>query len=208
MIAAAICAALYSIKGGQHWRIRYAVEGFAGIKRDAENNIVGDLNFGQWLVHRFMDGKVLSSIGFGVLVAVSGAEYRGFVGGGPAYDLAIAAGAIAALGWLAGVAPKMGRIAGDIGGYRGNWDADQKPYPKKEGKAAAIEGWKAGLQRGVFMGAMLALTTGNLWFIIAGATFPACVFVGISIQQKITRKTLADWHWYEVIFGAVIGTAF
>lgn len=207
-----ICAMLYAIKGGQHGTYRRSInEKLTGAvyrrQEDSSWQMVAP-KLSSRIVDRLLDGKILSSIGFGLLVALHGAEYHGFINGGPSYDLAITAGAVAALGWLAGVAPKMGRIVGDIGGYRGNWNADQEQYIRSEARAAAINGWKAGVQRGVFMGAMLTLATDNLWFIVAGAAYPATVYLGVSIQQKITGKYAADWHWHELLFGAVIGLAF
>lgn len=132
------------------------------------------------LLDSILDGKILSSLGAWIIF-------------GPAVAIA----------WLAGVAPKMGRIVGNVGGYRGNWDADERP-----GAGDVREGWKLGIQRGVFMGAMLALATGNVWFIVAGSLFPATAWLGVSIEQYRTKRIVADWHWHEVIFGAAIGIPF
>lgn len=103
---------------------------------------------------------------------------------------------LAGLAWLVGVAPSMGEEAGAVGGYKGNW--------RPEG---ATWGWKRGLQRGVFLGAMLALALNDTLMIIAGASFPLCYFLGISIQQYRTGKIIADWHLAEWIYGAVVGVA-
>jgi len=122
--------------------------------------------------------------------------------------MALLAGPLVGAAWLAGVAPGMGRIVGNIGGYRGNWMADETPYPEELSGIYAAEGWKAGVQRGVFMGALLALATGNTAFIVLGALFPACAWLGVSVKQFTTGLRVVDWVWYEVIFGAVIGAGF
>lgn len=132
-----------------------------------------------------LDGKPLSAIGFACL-----------------------AGPLAGLGWLAGVSPRMGRAVGNIGGYRGNWDAEEKPYEGEEARAMAIEGWKAGVQRGVFLGACIALATGNVAFIAAGALFPVTAYLGVSLMQFIKKKVDVDWVFHEIILGAVLGVPF
>jgi hypothetical protein len=187
MLSPILCAILYAIKGGQHGRIKY-------IAKLRENKIFD----------RLLDGKVLSTIGFFLLFGI----YHSVLVGPAVYEFPFFAALIASVGWLAGISPKMGRILGQIGGYRGNWDANEQLYPANERKAQAIEGWKSGVQRGVFMGAMLALTTDNLWFIVAGLLFPVTAFVGVSIQQYINKSYAADWHIHEYLFGFVIGLAF
>jgi hypothetical protein len=166
MIETLVSAALYAVKGGQLGRV-------PGFNKLRESNVVADA---------VLDGKVLSSIGFGIL-----------------------AGPLAGLAWLAGVSPKMGRIVGKIGGYLGNWDSNEKPYQYGVSRAMAIEGWKEGVQRGVFLGACITLATGNLAFIVAGAMFPVTVWLGVSAMQAIKKKVDVDWVFHEILFGAVIG---
>jgi hypothetical protein len=91
----------------------------------------------------------------------------------------------------------------------GNWDENEQPYPlAKTAREKAIEGWKAGVQRGVFLGAMLALATGNVSFIVAGALFPVTAWIGVSIMQSVKNKLDVDWVLHEVLMGAVLGATY
>lgn len=109
-----------------------------------------------------LGGKLLSTIGFGVLCYFMGL---------PPWQ-AILCG----MGWLAGVSPSIGEDIDDL----------------RHGK------WLPAIMRGVWMGAMLAVTTWNPAFILSGATFPICYWLSDRIDPK-------DWKYGEYILGAVIG---
>lgn len=141
LIAIPACSVLMLIKGGQHGFLRNRVE----------NKIF----------HRVLDGKILSTAGFGLVCLF-------FV---PYWQAALGA-----IGWLTGVAPSIGE---DIAAQR-------------EGN------WRGTLQRGVFLGAMIALTLWNPAFILAGATFP--VWYGLCVKYN-----KGDWGPAEWAQGAVIG---
>lgn len=199
----AICAVLYSVKGGQHRKLRLYLEHKAGIEHYADGSVMGGMSIPQWLWHRFLDGKALSAFLFGILFLIVTSEHQG----GMVYTFTDGAWwrfPLAMTLWLAAVSPKMGRIAGMIGGYKGNWDRDEQPYDDPiESVMQAAEGWKQGLQRGVFIGAMMALLFWNPLPIIFGALFPATLWLGISIEQFRTKTVAASWIWHEFICGAV-----
>lgn len=140
----------------------------------------------------FLDGSYLSAFGFFLLCWAISA-------GNPFY---------AGLCWFVANVPSMGEQAGGIGGYKGNWDDDEKPYPDPaKRRKAAVTGWKTGLQRGVFTGALLCIGTGVIPFIYAGALFPVAYWIGISIEQWRTGQTVASWRWAEWIYGGALGAA-
>ena len=105
-----------------------------------------------------------------------------------------------ALAWLIGVAPSMGEEAGAVGTYKGGWG----PYVDNP-EFGRSYGVKKAIQRGVFTGAPLALVTGNIWFIAAGATFPIVYFCGMSLRELFTRNN--SWDWAELIYGGMLGLA-
>lgn len=202
IISIPICAILYAVKGGQHWRLRIAAERAAGISHDQDKHPIKPLTLWQRIVSRAMDGKVLSALGFGLLTVLVHAEYLGMMAGGPVYVLA-SGSAVAflagVLAWLVAVAPSMGEEAGAVGGYKGAWgeyvtDGFGRSY-----------GVKKAVQRGVFTGAVLALVFWHPAVLLAGATFPVAYFIGISIEQYRTKQAAASWHLAELIYGAAIG---
>jgi hypothetical protein len=113
--------------------------------------------------HRLLDGKIISTLGFGALCLAMGLL--------PWWQCAIAA-----LGWLGGVAPSIGE---DI-------------------QAAREGNWKPGFQRGAFLGSALALGMWNPFMILSGLAFPWCYLLG----EKINKH---DWKYGEYIYGGVIG---
>jgi len=186
-----ICGALYLIKGGQHRSFRLYLEHKAGIEHDASGHPIGGLSIPQWLVHRLMDGKSLSGMLFAVLYMIVASDY-GFV----PFLFAMAM-------WLAAVSPKMGRIVGKIGGFKGNWDENEQQYPSADDTdmKMMLEGWKDGIIRGVYMGACMAVLfddTSLIWF---GALYPATAFVGTSIEQWRSKIVAAPWVIHEGICG-------
>lgn len=134
----------------------------------------------------FLDGSRLSTIT--VLIVVS-------VLIDPLQGLAFA------LAWFIGNIASMGEEAGAIG------PPPRGPYI--ENGFGQRYGVLKGLQRGIYLGALLTLSTfvtePSPWFIVAGASFPVCYFAGQSLQWKIHKTT--SWAYAEPIYGAVIGIA-
>lgn len=82
------------------------------------------------------------------------------------------------IGWLSGVAPSIGE---DIEAQRnGNW--------------------RGTLQRGVFLGAMIALFLWSPVFIISGATMCLCLWISDRIDK--------NWWPMELLLGGAIGAGF
>jgi hypothetical protein len=194
-----VCAVLYSIKGGQHYKLRRYVEHKAGIEHYANGQPI-EMSIPQYIVHRIMDGKSLSALLFGVLALIVTSEYKGGMeysfheGAWWFYFAAVAA-------WLLAVSPKMGRVVGMIGGYKGNWDENEQPYTH-ESEDKMIEGWKSGFMRGVWIGAMMAILFWNPIMIITGALYPVTAWLGVSFEQWRTGLAAAPWQWHEPLCGA------
>lgn len=186
LIIGLICAALYSIKGGWHRKWRIYLEHKAGIEHNADGSVFGDLSIPQYVVHRMLDGKVLSTILYGLLI----------------WALPVAENPVlCALFWLLAVAPSIGEDVGAVGGYRGGWG----PYIERG--FGRMYGVKKCLQRGVFMGAVLGLPFWDMGFALAGAMLPVIAFIGISIEQRRTGIVNASWHLHEPMIGFVLGLA-
>jgi len=130
----------------------------------------------------YVSGKILSSIGFALLCLYATDSFFGLLGG---------------VGWWVGNKFSLGEIIGAIGGYKGNWRPEGKEW-----------GWKQGVQRGIFTGACIGVCLWNPAFILAGATFPVCVWLGVSLNQILIRKVQASWYLFEILWGAVLGAAF
>lgn len=125
-------------------------------------------------------------------------------------------GALFALAWFIGTIPSMGEEAGAIGTYRRHWGPylqwmpQAKSLLKLRGKEWFVRegvtfGWKKGAQRGVWMGASLALATQDTAFIWAGLAFPLCHFAGQSLYYAIHKDD--SWAYAEPLIGAVFGIA-
>lgn len=186
MIVSFIVAALYAIKGGWHGKWRIYLEHKAGIEHNADGSVFGDMSIPQYFVHSLLDGKVLSTVLYGLLIwALPVAENP----------------ALCALFWLLAVAPSMGEEVSAVGGYKGGWG----PYIEKE--FGRMYGVKKCLQRGVFMGAVLGLPFWDMGFVLAGALMPVIAFIGISIEQRRTGIVNASWHLHEPMIGFVLGLA-
>lgn len=156
MIEIIAVSLLMRIKGGGHGFIRNKTKG---------------------LLHKALDGKILSTLGFFILCL---------------FHYGFGVSILAAIAWLAGVAPSIGEQIGAVGGYKRAW--------RPEGM---LWGWKSGMMRGTYQGALLALATGNTMFIIAGALFPLAYFIGVSLKQLIHDRD--DWDYGEWIYGAILG---
>lgn len=135
------------------------------------------------------DGTQLSSILAGLYVGYCTDPIQGILFG---------------LAWWVGVMVSMGEEAGSIGHYKGWWGG----Y-KTRGFDRSY-GIKKSIQRGIFLGSLLTIATNETLFIIAGATFPVCYFLGSSLHLLIEGKksTYKDsWALAEPLYGAVIGIA-
>lgn len=186
LILGLICASLYSIKGGWHKPWRIYLEHKAGIEHDADGQVFGDMSIPQFIVHSLLDGKVASTILYGLLI----------------WALPVSANPVfCALFWLLAVSPSMGEDVGAVGGYRGGWG----PYIDKG--FGRMYGVKKCLQRGVFMGFVLGLPFWDIGFGLAGALLPIIAFISISIEQYRTGIVKASWHLHEPLIGFALGLA-
>ena len=97
----------------------------------------------------------------------------------------------------------MGEEAGAVGDYTGGWgDYLTAVNPDGSPSFGRSYGVKKALQWGLAWGGLLALASGFVWFVLAGALFPVCYFVGSSIAAFRGQK---GWAYAEPIFGAVMG---
>ncbi len=135
----------------------------------------------------FLDGTQLSSFIAGIWAGVFIDPLTGFLFG---------------IAWWVGNMASLGEEVGAIGRLGKSWG----PYLDWLGKDGVEYGWKKGLQRGIYLGAMLALATGNTALIVAGAALPPVYWVGQTLHWKI--KNTDSWAWAEPIYGALIGAAF
>jgi len=175
-------AAAMRLKGGGHAQIRRWAAKKLGIKFDEKHNVIGEPNFWQAGYLAVTDGSILSAFAVGFMAW---------------HDFGFWVGLFFGAAWFLGNAPSMGEIAGAIGGYKGNWRAEGRAW-----------GWKQGAQRGIFTGSLLALATGNLLFIVAGAAFPLAYYIGVSIQQLISGKVASSWKYGEWFWGGVFGSVY
>lgn len=110
--------------------------------------------------------------------------------------------ALFGLAWFVGVMVSMGEEAGAIGRAGRSWG----PYIEWLGGKGRAFGWKKGVQRFVFMGALLALATGYTGFIVAGAFVPVIYWLGSTLHYLIHRKD--SWAYAEPAVGALFGLVF
>lgn len=112
------------------------------------------------------------------------------------------------LAWIVAVSPSVGE---EYGALLGRTDEKYgKWMPKTKTKRIFgkdfnwIEGHeygvKKGIQRGVFMGALMTLATGYIGFILASFTFVPLAWLALNYAPK---KYLDPWGWSEVLIGAV-----
>lgn len=176
------------IKGGGHYPVRHFIEEKAGVFREKGEIIEPEeLDLKQEIIVRALDGKTISPIMFAIL----------------------AKNPLAAVGFLAGVAPSIGEELGAIGGVKGYWNKDKRDSWFGSGlimpENQRTWGFASGFLRGLFLGGCLALTTLNPWFILAGASFPVVYFIGVSIEQVIQNKVSVSWYIGELLYGAALG---
>jgi len=143
-----------------------------------------------------LNGKLISAYLFGFLCLLY-------------YDWNIAV--LMGFMWWIGNKPSMSEVVSAIGGYFGHWFQDRDAWVldflTSWIKNERIWGVATGILRGAYTGICLALPSQNPWFILAGALFPVCYFIGVSIEQFYMKKTQVSWHWGEWIWYGVIGAA-
>lgn len=188
LISIAVFAALYAIKGGSgpfffsNWRyVRY-------------KNRFYD---------RLLDGKVISTILAFLFIAAFTANLTDLqTAQDPAvYKILLLPSLLFAAGWLLSVAPSMGEEHGAIGTSKGAWgpyiDALRPDGFQYFGRTYGI---KKGLQRGIWIGAIMAAFTGYLPFIFWSLAFVPAVFVGQEIWLRWRGSN--SWALSEPIIGA------
>ncbi len=172
------CAIFYAIKGG-------SMNVFKNWNRLREKNA---------LLNRVLDGKVLSTVLFWVMVVSVTAD------GVIATKLAIA--------WLISVAVHMGKEHGAIGDHQGAWGPYVEwmptlerfgPFSIREGRDFGI---KKGIQRGLVFGAAFALATEDTIFLWWCLAFVPAVFIGQCIHKMIFKQN--GWALAEPIIGASV----
>lgn len=151
------------------------------------------------ITERIMDGKVISTLlvfAFALLATSVLVSDRGGLYGVPEYSVILIPALLFALGWLVSVAPSMGEEHGAIGRIGKAWG----PYIDKGfGRDYGI---KKGIQRGVFIGACMALATGYIPFICFSLLFVPAVFIGQQLSWWILKRD--GWVLSEPIIGALV----
>lgn len=153
------------------------------------------------ILERLFDGKVLSSIMvwvYGIIV------FEGDV----LYPIALT------LAWLAAVAPSMGEEHGAIGYFSTRyWKFQDTLINRIKSCFVELDGYKStyrgrmydvkkGLQRGVWMGAVMAYTTGELMFIPLSLLFVPAVWIGQGLNRLILKRD--GWTLAEPLIGAAV----
>lgn len=197
-----------AVRGGQHARLRRAIERRAGIAHDETGQVTGRLCPHQRLIHRALDGKAINATAFGLAAALLPAmAYTGMAEGLPRYefvDPAWTAGVFAGLAMLAGTAPGWGDYIGAIGGWR---EKDLSEWPPID---ALIERWRDEPEAWGFFGLTLR---GGLWgFLLALALHSlAPVFAGLMMGfiyavclHYFGRR---GWPVAEWVFGGILWLA-
>lgn len=148
---------------------------------------------------RLLDGKIISTAGaflFALFFNVEIVSISGGAFGVPEYAVRFIPAVLFALGWLASVAPSMGEEHGAVGRISYWWG----PYIDKGfGREYGI---KKALQRGVWMGAIMALVTGYIPFICFSLLFVPSIFIGQEIVYRLTGRD--GWSIAEPIIGALV----
>lgn len=131
---------------------------------------------------RLLDGKVISTATIFVISMF--------------FTIDISTSLLFSAAWLAAVAPSMGEEHGAIGTSTHWWG---KYRLSGFGRSYGI---KKGLQRGVWMGACMALATGYIWYIPFSLLFIPCVFIGQEIYFRLNGSD--SWVLSEPLIGAFV----
>lgn len=166
----------------------------------------GPYIFGWWkrvreknkFTERLLDGKVVSTILAFLFAVVVYSTKTGVSSkyGVPTYSVDIWPPVLFSLGWLASVTPSLGEEHGAIGRIGKAWG----PYIDKGfGRSYGV---KKGLQRGVWMGACMAVATGFVPYLCASFLYVPTVFLGQELYYRVTGKD--SWVLSEPLVGALI----
>lgn len=153
---------------------------------------------------RLLDGKVISTILAFLFIAAFTANLTDLqTAQDPAvYKILLWPSLLFAAGWLLSVAPSMGEEHGAIGTSQGGWgpyiDALRPDGRKYFGRTYGI---KKGIQRGIWIGAIMAAFTGYLPFVFWSLAFVPAVFIGQEIWWRWRGSN--SWALSEPIIGAL-----
>ena len=176
MIEVLVCSLLMRIKGG----FTPIIE----LRKNETNKII----------HRLLDGKILSTAGFTLLCLLIFPWWQALLMG---------------LAWLGGIAPSIGEEIGAIGGIKGNWPSDKYSWFGSKlllwVEDIRLWGWLSGTLRGLYFGLLLMIASLSPWFLLMGAAFPISYFAGSSLDQMMNKRIHADFKYGEYIFGGSIG---
>ncbi len=166
-------------------------------------------------LNRIMDGRVIGTILVFVfaLVAFGDYQYHDALKGLPVYSINLISSSLFAAAWLVGVAPSMGEEHGAVGRIGRAWGPYLAWMPQikhfdlmglrlfsyTEGREYGI---KKAVQRGIFIGAAMALATGYVPYICFSLLFVPCVFIGQELSFRILKRD--GWVISEPIIGAVV----
>lgn len=108
----------------------------------------------------------------------------------------IKASALLAVGFWLSASPSMGEEHGAVGRIGNSWG---EYIDKGFGRSYGI---KKAVQRGVWIGACMALATGYIPFICFSLLFVPCIFIGQELNYRILKKD--GWAIAEPIIGAFV----
>jgi len=199
LISIAVFAALYAIKGGSGWFF------FSNWKYVRSKNKFYD---------RLLDGKVISTILAFLFIAAFTANLTDLrtAQDMAVYNILLWPSLIFAAGWLLSVAPSMGEEHGAIGTTVRSWGPYVEWMPEEKSlklfgrtlwtyPEGRMYGIKKGIQRGIWIGAIMAAFTGYLPYIFWSLAFVPAVFVGQEIYWRVFKKN--SWALSEPIIGAL-----
>lgn len=149
----------------------------------------GEVRERNYLLDRLLDGKVLSSIivlAWATSVTLITQQNLTILPYEWLSPIAITCA------WLLSVAPSMGEEYSAILNSK-----SKNPYQDHFTRSYGI---KKAVQRGVWMGAIMALVTGYIGFIAASFAFVPLAWVALHYAPK---KILIPWGWSEVLIGVV-----
>lgn len=178
-------AVLYAIKGGSLAYLTGRVE---------------ELRARNIILKTVLGGKALSAFGVFIFVLLASAILKTPAQDGAfaVYSLDFPLTALFTIAWLLAIAPSVGEEHGAIGTSRGGWG----PYIDKD--FGRSYGLKKALQRGVWMGAIMAIATNFLPFIYFSLLFIPCVFTGQELMYRIKKEEKPSWVLSEPIVGGVL----
>lgn len=134
------------------------------------------------VTERLMDGKVLSTVLLALIMFIP--------------DVTIIEHVLVTIMWLVSVAPSMGEEHGAVGRWKHAW-GQYIDYG-----FGRMYGVKKAIQRGVFIGACMALATGFTPYICFSLLFVPAIFIGQELSYRILKKD--GWTIAEPIIGALV----